>query len=306
MSAKSATRSAFGHPDGSESVGLQRWQASGQWINYDGHAIFTRSEGEGEPLLLLHGFPSASWDWHRVWPDLCKEYRLLASDMLGLGFSDKPMGYNYSLVEQADIQQGWLEQLGVESVHLLAHDYGSSVAQELMAREQEGSLPFRIASVCMLNGALFPEMHRPILLQKLLLGPLGGLVSRTLTRRVFEHSLCKIFGPDTQPTTADLEDFWQLLVHNNGQGVIHRLIHYMEERRCHRPRWTGALQNARQPVRLIWGQADPVSGRSMQERYRELVPGADIVPLARIGHYPHFEAPALVSRHYQDFRKQRG
>ncbi|TVP60056.1 MAG: alpha/beta hydrolase [Halomonadaceae bacterium] len=315
MQDKNPARSPFAAADGTESADLKAWQQAGEWISYDGHKIFTHrseqtpggkspSRGRGkEALLLLHGFPSASWDWHRVWPQLSKDYHLLACDMLGLGFSDKPVDYNYSITEQADIHQGWLEQLGIRHVHLLAHDYGSSVAQELMARDQEGSLPFTIGSVCLLNGALCPEVHRPIMLQRLLLGPLGGLVSRALTRRVFENNLCKIFGPDTQPTRANLEDFWQLLIHNNGQGVIHRLIHYMEERRCHRHRWVGALQHARQPVRLIWGQADPVSGQAMQARYRELVPEGDVVPLLRIGHYPHFEAPALVVRHYQDFRK---
>jgi len=287
---------------GVESEGLQRWQDAGKWFSYDGHAIFSRIDGEGEALLLLHGFPSASWDWHRLWPALTENYQVLAADMLGLGFSDKPVNYSYSITEQADIQQGWLEKLGIRRVHILAHDYGSSVAQELMARDQDGSLGFSIDSVCMLNGALFPEVHQPILLQKLLLGPMGGLVSRALTRRVFEYNLCKIFGPRTQPSRQELEDFWQLLIYNNGRGVVHRLIHFMEERRCHRHRWVGALQNARQPVRLIWGQSDPVSGRPMQARYEELIAKPDVVRLDNVGHYPHVEAPDAVIQAYRDFR----
>lgn len=287
-----------------ESDALQRWQDAGCWFRYGEHAIFSRLEGEGEALLLLHGFPSASWDWHRVWPALASRYRVLATDMLGFGFSDKPVDYPYSIVDQADMQQGWLAEMGIERVHIWAHDYGASVAQELLARDQEGELPFSIASVCFMNAALFPETHRPIALQKLLLGPLGSLVSRALTRRVFEYNLCKIFGRHTQPTLRDLEDFWQLLIHNNGRGIIHRLIHYMEERRIHRHRWVEALQNAPQPVRLIWGGADPVSGPPMLERYRDLVERPDTVMLERIGHYPHFEDPASAVQHYLQFRQR--
>jgi len=224
-------------------------------------------------------------------------------DMLGFGFSDKPQDHPYSIIDQADLHQGWLEEMGAGRVHLLAHDYGATVAQELLARDQEGSLDFTIDSVAFLNGALFPEVHQPILIQKLLLGPLGGLVSRALTKRVFETNFCKIFGPDTQPTKSDLEDFWQLLVYNNGRGIIHHLIHYMEERRIHRHRWVGALQAMPQASFLIWGDADPVSGTAMLERYQELVDRSNVAVLNGIGHYPHFEAPAETLRHYLRFRQ---
>lgn len=290
----------------SESPSLVNWQATGKWFNYDGHAVFSQMAGEGEAILLLHGFPTASWDWHRLWPFLVPQHRVYALDMMGFGFSDKPPDYPYALTDQADLHQGWLEQMGVERVHILAHDYGCSVAQELLARSQEQTLGFSIASLCFLNGAIFPEVHKPILIQKMLAGPLGGLFSRALSRRVFDYNMTKIFGPDTQPGREELDDFWQLLVYNNGRGVVHKLIEYMEERRCHRHRWVYALQRAEQPIRLICGLADPISGRGMAQRGRELLPNPDIVTLKDVGHYPHFERPAVVWQQYRDFLQTLG
>ncbi|MFE8070219.1 alpha/beta hydrolase [Marinobacteraceae bacterium S3BR75-40.1] len=285
-----------------ESPALAHWQEAGKWFNYGEQTIFSRIDGQGEALLLIHGFPTASWDWHRLWPLVLPRHQLLALDMVGFGFSDKPADYDYSVIDQATLHQGWLQTLGVERVHIIAHDYGCSVAQELLAREQEGTLECKIASVCFLNGALFPEMHRPMLIQKLLVSPVGGLVSRGITRQVFEFNLTRIFGPDTRPSREDLEDFWQLLIFNNGRGILHRLIRYMEERRCHRNRWVSALQRARQPLQLISGQADPVSGQPMADRYAALLPGADLQRLDHIGHYPHFEAPRTVWERYRAFR----
>lgn len=285
----------------SESPSLVRWQTSGKWFNYGGHAVFSQMGGEGEAIVLLHGFPTASWDWHRLWPFVVPHYRVFALDMMGFGFSDKPPDYPYSITDQADLHQGWLEKMGIGRIHILAHDYGCSVAQELIARAHEGDLGFSIASVCFLNGAIFPEVHRPILIQKMLASPVGGLLSRALSRRVFDYNMSKIFGADTQPDREALDDFWQLLLYNNGRGVIHKLINHMEERRCHRHRWVGALQKEAQPVRLIVGTADPISGRGMAERYRELMPGPDIVTLQGVGHYPHFEQPDQVWQHYRDF-----
>lgn len=283
---------------------LEGWQQGGKWFSYEGHAIFSRMAGKGEPLVLLHGFPTASWDWSRLWPALTQHNQVLVLDMLGFGFSDKPTGYDYSIEDQADLQQGWIEGLGLPRVHLFAHDYGCSVAQELLAREQEGVLPFTIASVCFLNGALFPEVHRPLLIQKLLCSPIGGLVSRGMTRKSFDANFHRLFGRQYPPSRADLDNFWQLLVYNNGRGILHRLIHYMEERRCHRNRWVGALQKAQQPMRLISGMVDPVSGVAMARRYRELVPKADVVSLRGVGHYPHFQSAGEVYRAYRDFCRQ--
>ncbi|WP_166266896.1 alpha/beta fold hydrolase [Marinobacter caseinilyticus] len=285
------------------SVTPDQWQQGGKWFSYGEHAIFSRMAGQGEPLVLLHGFPTASWDWNRVWPLLTQHYKVLAVDMLGFGFSDKPIDYDYSIDDQADLQQGWIEGLGLKSVHLLAHDYGCSVAQELLAREQEGGLGFAIASVCFLNGALFPEVHRPLLIQTLLSSPMGGLVSRGLTRRIFDYNFSHLFAPHRQPSRGELDNFWQLLTYNNGRGILHRLIRYMEERRCHRHRWVGALQAARQPMRLISGTADPVSGAGMAMRYRELIAQPDVVSLRGVGHYPHYESPDEVYRAFRDFHK---
>jgi pimeloyl-ACP methyl ester carboxylesterase len=289
---------------GLQNGSLEQWQQGGKWFSYGGYAIFSRMAGRGDPLILLHGFPTASWDWNRLWPMLAQHHQVFTLDMLGFGFSDKPPLYDYSIEDQADLFEGWIAGLGLKSVSLFAHDYGGSVAQELLARDQEGLLPFRIQQVCFLNGALFPEVHNPLLIQKLLSSPLGGLISLGLTRRTFERNFTRLFSSSRPPSREDLDDFWYLLTYNNGRGILHQLIHFMEERRCHRNRWVGALQNATQPLRLISGVADPVSGAAMARRFRELVPEPDVVSLRNVGHYPHFENAGEVYRAWRDFWKQ--
>src|SRR3546814_20597168 len=86
-------------------------------------------------LLCRHGFPTASWDWHRLWPALTATRRVIALDFLGYGFSSKPEHHTYSAAEQADIVLALMQELGVRQAHVLAHDFGDSVAQGLLARE---------------------------------------------------------------------------------------------------------------------------------------------------------------------------
>lgn len=273
----------------------QDWKNSGEHFSHKGHSIFYRDEGQGDTALLcIHGFPTASWDWSPMWPELCLRYpRVIAPDMIGFGFSAKPPDYPYSLLDQADIHVELLARLGVTRVHILAHDYGVSVAQELLARQLEQREP-QLLSVALLNGGLFPEAHRPVLMQKLLHSPIGFLVTKFNNRRSFGRSFSAIFGAQNKPSASELDAFWSLIAHNNGQRIFHKLIRYLDERRQMRTRWTHALQNTRVPLRLINGPEDPVSGAHMAARYRELVPNPDVVSLPGIGHYPQVEAPREV------------
>ena len=279
------------------------WRTRGLNFAFRGQTIRYWSAGQGEPLLLIHGFPTASWDWHYLWAPLAQRFRVIACDMLGFGDSAKPLHHDYSLLEQADLQQALLAHLQVEQpVHVLGHDYGGSVAQELLARHHEGRA--QIASCVFLNGGLFPERHRPLMIQKLLLSRLGWLVGRSFGRDDLVRHVTQIYGPCTHPSESALDDYWSLIASNRGTRILHKLIAYLPERVAHRERWVGAMQAEGVPLRLINGAVDPVSGAHMVERYQELVPNADTVMLQGIGHYPHTEAPVQVLRHYLAFREQ--
>ncbi len=287
------------------SAGAANWYQRGASFQHNGHSIFYREQGEGEVVLLIHGFPTCSWDWEAQWDVLCQRYRCITADMIGFGCSAKPAGYEYSIHDQADLFEGLLRSLQIDRCHILAHDYGDTVAQELLARHLDrrvdGDTTLTLASLCLLNGGLFPETHRARPIQKLLNSPLGPLLSRAMTRRSFGKGLASVFGADTQPDTGQLDDFWALFQHNDGKLIGHRLIRYINDRRQHRQRWVGALQQADIPIRLINGPVDPVSGVHMTERYRELISDPDIVLLEGIGHYPQVEAPQAVLQAYLAF-----
>ncbi len=306
---------------------LDRWRQGGRSFTHRGQQIFYQLGGNGSTgaaqgrasaagaggagaapaLLLIHGFPTSSWDWHHQWSALCERFaRVIAPDMIGFGFSAKPPDYAYSILDQADLHEALLRELGVVQYHVLAHDYGDTVAQELLARHLEGRASDitrpRLRSVCFLNGGLFPETHHARPIQKVLASPLGFLLAKLMSERSFHKSFSAVFGKSTQPTPAELAEFWHLVSLNQGTAIFHKLIGYMAERRQHRQRWVGALQTSSVPLRVIDGLDDPVSGAHMVARYRELVANPDVVELPGIGHYPQVEAPAAVLRAFLQFQ----
>jgi len=284
---------------------LQDWIRSGRRARIEGRSVFVRTEvSEGRPpLLLIHGYPTASYDWAHVWPRLAQHFSLYALDLLGFGLSEKPRDTTYPISLQADLCTAFLDSVGVRGPHVLAHDYGDTVAQELLARELEGRL--RISSMVFLNGGLFPETHRPRTIQKLLAMPwLGPLLADTMSYRKFEATMLAIAGA-TPPSRDDLADLWALIQADGGRRALARLINYMEQRRRNRGRWVGALIDSRVPRGLICGAVDPVSGRHLAERYRELVPSPDVVVLEGVGHYPQLEVPGQVCDAFLEFHARR-
>jgi pimeloyl-ACP methyl ester carboxylesterase len=283
---------------------LELWRRKGVSFTHGGHDIFVRRGGDPRApvLVLIHGFPTASWDFAPLWDALVARWRVLTLDLLGFGLSAKPPGHACSIGDQADLIQAFLRAEGVTEYHVLAHDYGDTVAQELLAR---GGTDPDLRSVCLLNGGIFPEAHRPLLIQRLLSSPAGPLVARLSTRATFAASMRRIFGPNRPPTPAELDGWWALVTHGNGRATLAGVSRYRLERRRLRARWVGALQTTPIPLRLIVGMADPIAGTSVAARYRQLVAHADVVELAGVGHYPQVEAPERVIEAYEAFRAGR-
>lgn len=294
---------------------LARWRAGGQYFDYLGFDIFYRAEGSGPYLLAIHGYPFNSWDWSLIWPAITQRFSVIAPDMIGMGFSDKPRAYGYSVGDHADMHEALLAHLGVEHAHILAHDLGDSVGQELLARSHFGEQSYgswRIDSVTWLNGGLFNEAYTPRAMQKIMSRtPLGDIMSPlqggALSRKLLEPTLNEMFGPDTKPSAAMMEQFHQILDYNDGKRVLHKVGRFLDDRVRHRNRWVRAMRETAVPMRLIDGPVDPNSGAHMAARYREVIPDADVVMLADgIGHWPQLEAPDAVLAHFLEFVDRQG
>ncbi|NWZ36332.1 MEST protein, partial [Brachypodius atriceps] len=135
------------------SPALRSWKSSGSFFTYKDLNIFYRDSsgavGSSDVVVLLHGFPTSSYDWSKIWEGLTQRFhRVIALDFLGFGFSDKPRPHGYSIFEQATIVEGLLRHLGLRQrrINLLSHDYGDTVAQELLHRSCRPSCPLRSSS----------------------------------------------------------------------------------------------------------------------------------------------------------------
>ncbi len=292
-------------------ISVSHWRERGKCYKVKGYNIFVIDEGEtGDPhqetIIMIHGFPTSSRDWCQIWPlidgEPTKARRLIALDLLGFGVSQKPRKHKYTIMEQADIVEAIIKQKRVNQFHILAHDYGDTVAQELLARQNANQGVGKWLSCCLLNGGLFAETHRPLLEQKILSSPIGFIFNALITRNIFIKSLSKTFSPENRPDSKDMSSFWELVNYNGYLMDFHRLIKYMKERVTHKKRWRDALSESDIPLAIINGSADPISGSHMVDYYlQEIGAPSYLARLENIGHYLQLEAPQAVADHYLKF-----
>ncbi len=279
----------------------QKWRECAKYFPFMRNQIayWTGGNPDGRPLLLVHGFPTCSWDWQPVWETLGVNHRLIACDMLGFGLSDKPRGGHegggYSIYHQTLMQLALLKHLGVTQFDALVHDYGVSVGQQLLSFQQEGDAAAGLGQVIFLNGGIFPDQHRPRPMQKLGVSPVGFLLGLLMNRKGFGKSFCEVFGPDTQPSEAELDQFWEFISHKGGNRITHRLLHYIADRVKNKEDWEEALVLAQDKIGLINGALDPVSGKHAYDRWRSTLPNARHHLISHVGHYPQVEAPDEVA-----------
>jgi pimeloyl-ACP methyl ester carboxylesterase len=276
------------------SLQLLAWRHAGAFFQWQNHRIFYRSAGRGPHLLLIHGYPVSSYDWHRVWADLSERFTLIAPDMLGMGFSDKPAHHSYSISQHAQMHDALLAHLGINSVAVVAYDLGVSVVQEMLALRATVSLLPKITAITFLNGGICPEAYRPRLIQQLLASGVGDWLGPKIPQEMFNKTLRQLFGANTQPSPELLADFWALYTRSGGRTVNHRVGRFWQDRLQQRDRLVNATLKANIPMRLINGAADPNSGWHMAMAFHQLRPEVPIIKLEGIGHWPQIEAADRV------------
>lgn len=287
------------HGRGSEHAALSSprlaaWRARGAFVDVLGKPIFVVDEGprDAPPLLLLHGFPTSSLDFAHAIETLKARHRVVVHDHVGFGLSAKPVGFSYSLLEQADVALAVYRHLGIEHGHLLGHDYGTSVVTELCARRELGALPLEIDAITLANGSVHVELAHLAVTQKLLKSPLTGpLMAAFAGRTVFVRQLRRIFGDRRSVETEDLDAAWEALELEDGRHRLAPIASYIEDRYRFWHRWIGALTRLDRPAHVLWGARDPIAVPAIAEALARDIRGAKLTWLPELGHYPMLEAP---------------
>ena len=211
--------------------GVAAWEARGTRVPIGGHDVFyvdapATGTDDHEPLLVIHGFPTSSYDYVGVLADLNEHRRVVLMDLLGYGLSAKP-DQRYTMAGQADIVQSIVATAGLERFALLTHDMGDTVGGELLARHTAGEWDVEVTRRVVTNGSIYIEMAHLTDGQKLLL----SLPDEVLPEQAGADPLA--LGTVLAATLAeknhgmDLTAHAELVIHDGGNRIMPRLIRYI-------------------------------------------------------------------------------
>lgn len=230
-------------------------QAAGSFFSAAGIRSFVRTEGEGEPVVLMHGLPASSFLYRKVLPELAaRGYRGVAFDWPGLGLAERPTDFPYTFDALGAFCAAALDELGIDRYHLVVHDAGGPLGFELALR----TLP-RVRSLTILNTMFeLPRMPFP----GEILGKLhpAGLGSPMRSLRVWRQMLQRVGVWDRSVLTDDVVAAWRDLALGDNDGASYLAI-MRNVREGHENRaWESVVDSrtAAYPVRIAWGGHDPM------------------------------------------------
>jgi pimeloyl-ACP methyl ester carboxylesterase len=287
---------------------VHEWDKQSLMVRYHNHKISYHNVGEStEAILILHGFWQSSWHWQHIINALSKQYRVIVFDYIGAGLSEKPANYDYNIDTQADIAEDILRLLTIEKVHIVAHDIGGVVAQDLLKRQVIRRKAGRtsgvnIASINFLNGPVGLNDFKWTGGYKLILSRIlrNKWLNNLYTPDDFKNSIANHWGNGTPPTAQLLDGTVELMNAKNGYYSLFKIIDLFLDKDYHQIGRNRVLKGSEVPHQLIAGNTNIYYPRanSVYERY---FAHAKTTILDGIGYHPHLEAPEAVVQHIQSF-----
>ncbi|WP_164103561.1 alpha/beta fold hydrolase [Candidatus Laterigemmans baculatus] len=248
-------------------------------------------QGQGPPVVFLHGIPTWGYLWHGMLPALSTECRTLILDLPGFGYSDKRDCFDRSIARQAEMVDGWMEQIGVERAAVVAHDIGGGVALRLATL-----FPHRVERLCLLNAVCYDSWPIEAMLQfghpetyhKVSASAAVTLLRQAL-KQGFSHKLSEeVLEGLLSPCRTEVGKVSMI---RNAAALNTNLTTEL----------THLLPRIEVPTQILWGEDDTFQLVKYGQRLESDIPDARLVRISDARHFVMFDQPDEVNEHLRAF-----
>ncbi|MGH2905210.1 MAG: alpha/beta fold hydrolase [Solirubrobacterales bacterium] len=272
---------------------VERWEARGRYFSADGVKSFVVDEGDGDPVLLMHGVPASAFLYRKVISELpARGLRGVAFDLPGLGLAERPPDYDYSWSGLGRFSLAAIDALGLERFHLVVHDIGGPVGFEIAA-----AVPERVLSLTVLNtlikvdGFRKPPVMRPFGVRGAGELWVGSMNELTIVPLMWMQGIQN----RAATPTAELRAYARLLKRGDRGKAFLKIMRGFEPTAEKERLYTGALQAAEYPKQIVWGARDTALRAAKQGREaREILADARYIEVPGKHFLQEDQAPALA------------
>jgi pimeloyl-ACP methyl ester carboxylesterase len=274
---------------------VARHEAAGRRFEAGGIGSFVREQGDGEPVVCIHGVPSSCFLYRKVIAELANRgLRGVAFDLPGLGLADRPADYDYTWTGLGRFSRAAVDALGLERFHLVVHDIGGPVGFELAA-----AAPERVRSITVLNTLVEVDgFKRPWSMEPFARRGIGEVYLATLSKPAFRQlwNLQGLKDRDAM-TKAEVYAYVDLLKREDRGKAFLRVMRGFERTREKRDLYVSTLRDVPYRVQIVWGAEDPTLKLSEQGEATRRAAGLDEIHTVPAKHFlQEDQAPAIAER----------
>jgi pimeloyl-ACP methyl ester carboxylesterase len=267
-----------------------------EYVEVNGLNIAYCAQGEGEPVLFLHGWPTYSYLWRQQLPALAGEgFRACALDLPGFGDSDKPPDVSYTLDFQTATLEGFLDAMDIARTALVCHDIGGPIGLLFAVRHPE-----RLSRLVVMDTTPYTDVPPVVRLMMLGINHVPGVGRAMVSRRGLRLLLNMGTAGRGVITDAVLEAYNRPFT---GDGQARKvLLHTFTD--FDLPALQEAVDNYKRitcPTLILWGEKDPTAPLSLARRLRADIVGAQLETIPNCGHFLSEDKPQAVNRHLLAF-----
>ncbi len=263
---------------------------SSTFINVNGHTIHYTQQGQGQPLVLVHGFAGSVFTWRSLIPLLSDKYTVYALDLLGFGLSDKPSDNSYDMRSQANLLLAFLEELELDSAILVGHSMGGVVVAYAAIEK-----PSKVDRLIIIEGGFY-HGGAPEFVQYLFF-PLQRLMAKTFYTRKFRlKSLLPSYFNKSIVTTEVIEAYLQPGKTPNAVNALETMMTNVGPRT-----YEGVSRQVTQPTLLVWSLNNKNNPVEDGKRLNNEISNSQLNVIQNCGHYVQEEKPEELAAVIKQF-----
>ncbi|PQJ74899.1 alpha/beta fold hydrolase [Polaribacter gangjinensis] len=264
------------------------------------------SEQGDETLLILHGFATSSYDYHKIVDELKKSYRVIIPDLIGFGYSSKPKHYFYTAKDQASLLTVFLRELKIENLSIMAQGFGVCILDEIESILDLGFVDIAIKNVFFLNSRIQMALTKDDKdLENQRKKITSSLLKLSLSYEMFQKYMKVSFYKKEAVSEEELQNHWQLLTYNNGIKTMNYIDNYVLETTKFGKRRLRNLKKSTFNKFVIWGKNDENDSVETFEKIKDLLElnPKNMALIEDCGHFPMLEKPEEFVKIVKGFKE---
>ena len=257
---------------------------------YETARIHYMESGKGEPLILVHSAGQSLYTFRRLFYKLAMYYRVIAVDLVGHGYSDRPDFFDYTIGDHAESLARFMDSMGIESAHILGFSFGAGYALELAHKHPERV--GKIVAIC--PGGVTSEM--PLTVRMMESGLFGGIASRMYNLKSVKKMLNECVFDHTVINEHDAAEYFKPVADSSSRYAVRRTLAEFDENAL-----ISSLREIQAPVLLLWGEDDKWHPAGEVDEYRSSLRSCSCTVIRNAGHLVHEEKPDRIAELVRGF-----